>query len=245
MTWAVFFVLPYHPTEPRYPKITVSAYNRVMTSTDSLGIGLYSVVEASRLLGTPRRTLSRWIEGYVQELRGGTKHYAPVIDRDQDSALTFGDLVELMYVRGFRSEGVDLKFIREVASKFRQEWQTQYPFATERFAANGKELLIGEGREWKHALTGQHNLFFEEIGKLLVHKGDLTTEWRPLGKTHEVILNPERAFGKPIDALSGAHTYVLAQAASEKNFEEVAWWYGTTKAAVEDSVKFEISLRAA
>ena len=216
-----------------------------MTSTDSLGVGLYSVVEASRLLGTPRRTLSRWVEGYVQELRGGTKHYAPVLDRDQDSALTFGDLVELMYVRGFRSADVNLGVIRQAASKFRQEWGTQYPFATERFAVEGKELLIAQGEAWQNALTGQQKARFDEIGKLLVHKGDLTTEWRPLGRDHQVVLNPERAFGKPIDALSGAHTYVLAQAASEKNFKEVAWWYGTTEGAVEDAVKFEMSLRAA
>lgn len=228
-----------------YPQIRVSAYNRHMTTTDSLGVGLYSVVEASRLLGTPRRTLSRWVEGYVTEPLSGTKHHGPIIDREDDSPLTFGDLVELMYVRGFRTEGVDLRTIRSVATKFRQEWQTQYPFATERFAANGKQLLISEGGDWKHALTGQHNFFFEEIGKLLVHKGDLTTEWRPLGRDHQVVLNPERAFGKPIDALSGAHTYVLAQAASEKNFKEVAWWYGTTETAVEDAVTFEMSLRAA
>ena len=216
-----------------------------MTVTDSLGVGLYSVPEASRLLRTPRRTLSRWIEGYVTEPKGGAKHYPPIIDRESDSSLTFGDLVELMYVRGFRTQGVNLSTIRNVATKFRQEWQTQYPFATEKFAADGRQLLIGEGGEWKHALTGQHNFFFEDIGKLLVHNGDFTTEWRPLGREHQVVLNPERAFGKPIDALSGAHTYVLAQAASEKNFKEVAWWYGTTESAVEDAVKFELSLRAA
>ena len=183
-----------------------------MTATDSLGVGLYSVVEASRLLDTPRRTLSRWVEGYVQEVRAGAKHYAPVINRDQDSALTFGDLVELMYVRGFRSADVSLGVIRETASKFRQEWKTPYPFATQKFAVEGKELLIAEGEEWQNALTGQQKANFDEIGKLLVHKGDLTAEWRPLGKEHQVILNPERAFGKPIDAISGAHTYVLAQA---------------------------------
>lgn len=76
---------------------------------ETLGIGLYSIVEAGRLLQTPRRTLSRWIDGYVLKLRGGTKAYAPIIARtDEKSYLTFGDLVELMYVRGFRNEGISL-----------------------------------------------------------------------------------------------------------------------------------------
>lgn len=196
--------------------------------------------EAARLLRTPRRTLSRWMEGYVRKLRGGPKSYLPVIDWEDGSALTFGDLVELMYVRGFRNGGVALDDIRRAARKYREEWSTPYPLATKRFATDGRDLLIGEGDHWRHALTGQHKAFFYELGARLVHTGDLTTEWRPLGQDRGVLLNPERSFGKPIDDLSGAHTFVLAQAATSGDTpERIAWWYGTTATAVLDAVKFE------
>lgn len=214
-----------------------------MTSSETLGVGIYSLVDAARLLKTPRRTLSRWVEGYVQELRYGTKEYAAVIARDEESALTFGDLVELMYVRGFRDAGVKLDEIRATAGKFRKAWGDSYPLATKRFATDGKGMLIELGGNWQHALTGQHHAFFEEIGRQLVHVGDLASEWRPLGRDRAVVLHPNRAFGKPIEDISGAHTYVLAQALmAEEDAGAVAWWYGTTTSAIEDAAEFERSM---
>lgn len=214
-----------------------------MKSADSLGVGLYSLVEAARLLSTPRRTLARWVEGYVQQLRNGTKHYRPVVDCDDEASLTFGDLIELMYVRGFRNAGVPLPEIRDASAKYRNVWDTAYPLATKRFATDGRNLLIQEGTDWAHALSGQRKAFFEEIGKQLVHIGDLTSEWRPLGRDRAVVLHPDRSFGKPIEDRSGAHTFLLYQAVQGgAAVEEVAWWYDTLPAAVTDAVNYERQL---
>ncbi len=214
-----------------------------MPPGQSLGVGLYSIVEAARLLKTPRRTLSRWVEGYVRELRSGVKSYAPMIDRDEETTLSFGDLIELMYVRGFRLAGVPLPELRDAGIRFRQEWETQFPLATKRFATDGKHLLVNGGAYWHNALTGQQAAFFEDIGRQLAHVGDLASEWRPLGQGRSVLLNPDRAFGKPIDDESGAHTHVLSLAlTAEKDADAVAWWYGTSKQAVEDAAEFEASM---
>lgn len=220
-------------------------YNEMVNPESSLGVGLYSLVEAARLLATPRRTLARWVEGYVQELRGGTKLYAPVIKREAEASLTFGDLVELMYVRGFRSGGVKLNEIRDVSVKYRREWNTPYPLATKRFATDGRELLLREGADWVHALTGQRNAFFDEIGHQLVHLGDLASEWRPLGKDKAVVLHPDRSFGKPIEDKSGAHTVMLFSAVmGGASAEEVAWWYDTDPKAVLEAVEYEAALES-
>lgn len=214
-----------------------------MERADSLGVGLYSLGEAARLLKTPRRTLARWVQGYVQELRGGAMHYAPVIERDDEGSLTFGDLVELMYVRGFRTGGVPLSEIRDVSAKYRQVWDTAYPLATKRFATDGRNLLIREGADWAHALNGQRKAFFDDIGSQLVHVGDLTSEWRPLGKDKAVVLHPNRSFGKPIEDTSGAHTFLLFQAVEGgATAEEVAWWYGTKAKGVREAVQYERGL---
>ena len=204
------------------------------------------MVEAARLLQTPRRTLSRWVQGYVRELRGGTRAYAPVIDRDEEATLSFGDLIELMYVRGFRQSGVPLPELRDAGIRFRREWDTPFPLATKRFATDGRHLLVEGGEYWRNALTGQQSVFFEEMGRQLIHVGDLASEWRPLGRERSVLLNPNRSFGKPIDDASGAHTYVLSLALSkEGDPSAVAWWYGTTSEAVEDAAKFEESMTLA
>lgn len=215
-----------------------------MRSIDHLGIGLYSLSDAARLLKTPRRTVSRWVDGYIQELRKGETFYPPAIERSNAEALTFGDLVELLYVRRFRDKGVGLQEIVRTAQRFRADWGTLYPFATKRFATDGRGLLIKEGGEWEHALTGQQDAFFEEVGMQLVHIGDFTTEWRPLGVQRAVVLNPDRSFGKPIEDCSGAHTYVLAQAyESSHDAAAVAWWYGIDAQGVVDSVQFEKDFR--
>ncbi len=219
---------------------------KAMETGPSLGVGLYSRVEAARLLRTPRQTLSRWVAGYVREVRGVGRAYAPLIDRGETPTLSFGDLVELMYVRGFRLAGVPLQELRDAGIRFRCEWDTPFPLATKRFATDGRHLLLDEGEVWRHALTGQQNAFFDEMGRQLIHVGDLASEWRPLGKERSVLLNPDRSFGKPIDDASGAHTHVLSLAlASEKDPSAVAWWYGTTSEAVRDAAEFERSLASA
>lgn len=219
---------------------------KAMDSGPSLGGGLYSRVEAARLLRTPRQTLARWVEGYVREVRGVGKAYAPLIERGEAPTLSFGDLVELMYVRGFRRAGVSLQELRDAGTKFRREWGTSFPLASKRFATDGRHLLLDEGEVWRHALTGQQSAFFEEMGRQLVHVGDLASEWRPLGRERSVLLNPDRSFGKPIDDASGTHTHVLSLAlAAEKDPSAVAWWYGTTTEAVRDAAEFEASLTLA
>lgn len=221
------------------------SYNWRIVSASALGIGLYSMAEAARLLKTPRRTISRWVEGYVEPLRSGTKEYAPIIARGEESALTFGDLVELMYVKGFRDAEVPLDLLRQVAAKYRAEWATPYPFATKKFILNTRQLLLQEGDVWKHALTGQQAAFVNELTRQLVQVDDLTREWRPLGSERAVVVNPDRSFGKPIEDTSGAHTFVLALAVKNGAEEkEVAWWYGTTTQAVSDSTEFESSWAA-
>mgnify|MGYP001809627600 CR=1 FL=1 len=210
-----------------------------------LGVGLYSYPEAARLLRISRKTLDRWVRGYSLQLRSGQKAYQPVLGTPVDSfTLTFGELVELLYVRGFRNEQVPLQLIREVSEKFRGEWQTPYPFATKRFALHGRSLLLQQGDAWVEALSGQQVAFMLELGRQLTHQGDFALEWRPLGEGSPVLLSPARAFGKPIDENSGAHTYVLADAFGQaSSADQVAWWYGTSEEAVLAAVRFESELK--
>ena len=64
-----------------------------------------------------------------------------------------------------------------------------------------------------------------------------------MAKNRTVVLDPTRSFGKPIDDVLGTHTKVLAKAlAAEEDVEKVAWWYGTSSAAVRDAMKFETQL---
>lgn len=215
-----------------------------MSDQETFGIGLYSVADASRLLRTPARTVSSWVRGYVRQLRSGPKAYAPVLPRAQAAFLTFADLVELMYVRQFRIGGVPLGQIRDVSVRFRMEWNQPYPLATKRFATDGRKLLLNETGAWRGALDGQA-VAFDDLVSQLVHVGDLASEWRPLGRERAVLLNPERAFGRPVEDRSGAQTYLISTALlAGDSAEQVAWWYGTSLEAIQDCGRFEAQFHA-
>lgn len=215
-----------------------------MIAGSNIDIGLYSIVDAARLLKTQRRTIARWIQGYTGMLKSEPRQYAPVLVGGRDKLLTFGDLVELMYVREFRSQDVRLETIRQVSAKFALEWGTEYPFATKRFAVDAKSILLKEGGEWRECLSGQGSFFTDQIALTLEHTGDFVSEWRPLGKDRAVVLDPRRSYGKPIDSESGTSTFVLYKAVeSGDSPEDVGWWYDTPVASVLDSVQFETLYR--
>ena len=93
-----------------------------MTNASLLGIGLYTMSEAARLLRIDPRTLGRWAAGYAQASQMGRRTADPVIQRDLkslsgESLLTFTDLLELHMVALFRSENVSLQTIRAAADK--------------------------------------------------------------------------------------------------------------------------------
>jgi uncharacterized protein (DUF433 family) len=69
--------------------------------------------------------------------------------------------------------------------------------------------------------------------------------WKPATTRRLVVLDPTRNFGRPIVALHGAPTEVLARAAKACNsVEEVARWYEVPKAEIEDAMEFEQQLAA-
>ena len=75
---------------------------------------------------------------------------------------------------------------------------------------------------------------------------DVVARWFPLGiGQRSIVIDPARAFGRPLAAESGARTEVLANAvAVEGTPEKVARLYEVSSAAVRDSVRFERALAA-
>jgi hypothetical protein len=77
-----------------------------------LGIGLYTVADAARLLHMPAGTARRWLNGYSYSDRGEQHHAAPLwptdiapVD-DNPRGLSFRDLMELRMVRALVENGV-------------------------------------------------------------------------------------------------------------------------------------------
>jgi uncharacterized protein (DUF433 family) len=231
-----------------------------LNPTRYVGVGLYTFPEAARIIGIKPAKLRRWVGQYRQKAPGAEFLSKPVISRyfpDEQHVLTFLELVELLLVKLFREEGVSMQVIRRAAEEAARRFDTPYPFAVKRFDTDGHRIFVTlqeeslEERSVVELGKGQH--VFDEVVRPFFHKleyqdgGDALRYW-PRDREGRVVLDPQRSFGKPIDAETGVPTsalYDAVQAGGGQPPKVVAEWFGVPLAAVEAAVAFEQSLLAA
>jgi uncharacterized protein (DUF433 family) len=231
-----------------------------------LGTGIYSPSEAAALLKAPAAEVRRWAFGYTRVRDGAPKRYEPLIhtqlpELDGQQALTFIELVEMMFIKGFREAGVSWKTIHEAAGVAARLFETEHPFAMRQFFADpgGVYALLREvdGGESLVSLVGNGQHVFTELvrpylGQLEFAPSDVPTRWWPLGKEGRVVVDPAVSFGQPIVAEAGIPTRILAEAlAAETEYdprtalERVAWVYKVPERHVHAATRFEEWLNAA
>lgn len=234
-----------------------------MTSFSLLGKGLYSLPEAAWLMGIPTAKLRRWADGYTFQHRGEDRFSKPVFQRDlvngkNRPTLTFADLIELKLVSMFREKGVSMLTIRAAAQAAVKRFDTNHPFAIRRFDTDGKRIFAtlentkvkGISQERLVEEIALSQTVMEDIAQpfflKLEYENDEVSLFRPLGKGSRVVLDPHRAFGKPIDEKSGVPTFVLYQMfQGGESAERIAWWYEVDIEAVSAAVAYENALRKA
>ncbi|MCW3094832.1 MAG: hypothetical protein JWL77_450, partial [Chthonomonadaceae bacterium] len=111
-----------------------------------LGIGLYTLSEAARILQVSPQKLRRWAEGYPFVSNGERRTTEPIIRRDLhaldgEPVLTFHDLLELYMIKLFRDAGVSLQTIRAATEQAATLYHTNHPFAIKRFETDGKRIF--------------------------------------------------------------------------------------------------------
>jgi uncharacterized protein (DUF433 family) len=231
-----------------------------------LGTGIYTPADAAALLKAPASEVMRWAFGYDRRRNGVRTHYAPLIQTqlpeiEGHHALTFMELVELMYIKGFRKAGAPWKLIHDAARVAARLFGTEHPFAMKKFFADpgGIYALLEEehGGESLVRLVGHGQHAFQEVvgpylGQLEFDPVDVPTRWWPLGREGRVVVDPQVSFGAPIVAEIGVPTRILAEALeAEKEYdparalERVAWVYKVPPRHVQTAVRFEEWLRAA
>ncbi|HUY91078.1 MAG TPA: MerR family transcriptional regulator [Pirellulales bacterium] len=217
-------------------------------ASQHVGIGLYSMADAARLLHVHPSTLRHWVS-----------QISPLVPRRlpvEEHAITFAELMELHFIKMFRSEGVPLQTIRKASKAAAERFSTTYPFSVKRFDTDGRTIFATMIREERGKVViedlkkGQY--VFDEIVKPFFKKlefrgtQDVVRFW-PLEKKGRVVLDPKRKFGKPIDAESGIPTkaiYDAICAGGGQDAREVAKWLEIPIQAVHAAIAFEQSLGA-
>ena len=217
---------------------------------DLLSKGIYSLADASLLTGTTKATITNCIKGYTRMNVVSepliTIDYIPIHDF---YSISFLDLIELFFVNAFRKRGVSLKTIRMVYNKAKDKIGFNHPFSTMKFKTDGKSILMQvDDRTLLTIINDQY-----EIKKILDpflfdafdFKQDVVNRIWPLGKNRQVVIDPNRSFGKPIVNKEGVLVEILFQAyKTEKSFKKVASWFEVSNKSVKDAVDYYQKLAA-
>ncbi len=169
---------------------------------------VYGVAEAASLLGLRPDRARAWLDGYERQ----GVNYPPVIRLQPTGAdiVTWGEFVELGYLREYRRKGVPLQRLRPVIDDLRAEFGTPYPLATAQPYIYGKELVL-ELQEKNDlprsiaivittgqtiALADEAARFFKKVEFDPPDEGELR-RLHPAGLASPVVIDPLVRFGQP------------------------------------------------
>jgi uncharacterized protein (DUF433 family) len=218
-----------------------------------LGVGLYTLADAARLLRLDRAKLSRWARGYQASANPKEGARPPVIQRSVaeragESILTFYELVELNLVAMFRTAGVSMPTIRRAREKLSERLGTSHPLAMSRVRTDGTRLLLeiarGETGRIYEELTSEAQTVMGDLAepffKNLEYDEEMARRYWPLGKEKGIVLDPRRSFGAPIDDRTGVPTHPLyAMVRGGTSVKQVADWYQVPESTVKAACEFE------
>ena len=220
-----------------------------------IGLGLYTPAEAGKLLRIPAAKISRWLRGHTV----GNRHYEPLWNPQVDLGderifLGFLDLMEVRVAGAFIAGGVPPVRIRAAIRLAQDVVAKSHPLSTNRFLTAGREIFLhvierdedGVERERLLNLFRRQFEFKEILDPILkaVEFGEdgYPSKWWPAGRRANIVVDPARSFGAPIDVESSVPTKVLAAAGSNLGLQSAARTYEVSESAVRRAIDFEAKM---
>jgi uncharacterized protein (DUF433 family) len=220
-----------------------------------IGVGLYTPAEAGRLLHVPAKKIARWLRGHLIGEREYKRLWTPQVDLDDGRVyLGFRDLMEVRIAAKFISRGVSPQRIRAAIQLARTVIGEDRPLSTDRFRTDGRDIFFrvvemdehGEERERLLNLFRRQYEFKQILEPLLktidFDEGGAPFQWWPMGRRGNILVDPARAFGQPIDAITSVPTAVLAAAGRQEGIERAACAYDVPQASVKRAIEFEATM---
>ena len=215
---------------------------------------LYGIAEAAGLLGLRSDRTRAWLDGYG---RNGVR-YAPVIREEPTGAdiVTWGEFVELGYLREYRRSGVPLQRLRPVIDELRRAFDTPYPLATARPFVLDRELVleVQERNDLPSAIaivirSGQQ-VMLADVASRFVRKAVFdpvgardVTQLYPAGPASPVLIDPRVRFGRPnVCGVATERLWELFDAG--ESVEQIASGYDLAGEDVRAAIAYEEQLRS-
>jgi uncharacterized protein (DUF433 family) len=212
----------------------------------TVGLGVYTLQEASLYAQISSRKLSRWVFGSGQ--------HSPVFDSQlyADRLVSFYDMVQAMAVDRARAKGIPLRKVRLAIERAQADYNIPLPLAYRHILYFDRELHIQlDGQrivELSGPVRGQTMMekIMEPFMELLCfdEKG-LAQTYMPFEKYgRRIILNPKRQFGQPIVEGVGYRADILANVCRIEGPEAVMEEFNVESDDVNIAVDYMNSLKA-
>ena len=114
---------------------------------------------------------------------------------------------------------------------------TEHPFAAKRIHTDGRGVFLEAQEETGDAalydLVSDNFAIYDVLAASFIatvdYEDDLPRRWTPDERFPRIQVDPRRAFGRPIEIVSGAPAETLFDSwrAEKSNTEKVAAWFGT------------------
>lgn len=213
----------------------------------------YGVGQAAGLLGLRTDSVRRWLDGYFKD---GTS-YPPVVRPESlgIETVTWGEFIELGYLREYRRANVSLQRLRPAIDKLRVQFETQYPLALVRPLVFDRELVLQVQEELDLpsslafvvrsgqtiAVADNANRFFKKIEFNPGENGE-AIRIRPAGQTSPVTIDPQVSFGEPaVEGVATSRLWELFDAG--ETVEDLAGGYELSVSTIGAGIAYEEQLR--
>lgn len=227
-------------------------------------LGIYSVRDAARITRARPTQIRGWLQGYAQ--RKGHATAPPILRRqhelrDGELALGFLDLLEVAFLHRISmaaersGRSLSWKALRAAAETARRVLHTDHPFAAWRIHTDGRGIFLEAQQETGdlalYDLVRDNFAIYDVLARSFIatieYENDQPQRWTPDPQFDRILIDPRRAFGRPIETKSGAPAEALFDAwkAEEGDAEVVAAWFNTDREGIEQAVSYVLGFHTA
>jgi uncharacterized protein (DUF433 family) len=197
----------------------------------------YQIAEAANYARITPQTVVAWHKLEAALLK----------QREQRSALSYMQLIEVAVVAAFRKAGVPMPRIRKARAWAAHELKSEFPFAEYQFKENAKHLYLdsqqidvkentvvqadAEGQlEWESVIGRLKEFEYENHG--------IALRWHVAGAGSPIIIDPRISFGAP--SVNGIPTWILrGRFDAGESDSDIADDFGIKKEEVREALRFE------
>ena len=208
-----------------------------------LGNGIYTVPDLALILQLPKAKVRRWLtDFYGQRLAHSNGNYSWGEGRER--ATDFLTLIEFYVFYRLREQKLSAGKILKAHKHMSKELKTRYPFASYKLLVDEKNILYGIDEDtWVQAnKTNQiviHKMIENFFQKIDFSEKDLARRFWPLGKDHNIVVDPHHQFGQPvIHGTNVAAATIYSMYESGEAPSTIGILYDLTEQQVADAIEF-------